>query len=97
MVKPRQLINTTDEVQYQDGSIVSKELVKGNAGGVTLFAFDKGQGLSEYTVPFDVLVYVLDGQDQITIDGEVFNPRLVSSSSCLPINCILLKQRSGLR
>lgn len=58
-------------VDYQDGSVVSKELIKKEKGTVTLFAFGKGQGLSEHTVPFDAFVYLIDGKAEITIDGKV--------------------------
>ena len=57
-------------IEYQDGAVVSKEIIKKNTGTVTLFAFDKGQGLSEHTAPFDALVYVLDGKVEITISGK---------------------------
>ena len=57
-------------VNYQDGSIVSKEIIKGEKGTVTLFAFDKGQGLSEHTAPFDALVYNLDGKTEVIIEGK---------------------------
>ena len=57
-------------VDYQDGAVVSKEVIKKEKGTVTLFAFDKGQGLSEHTAPFDALVYVLDGQVEIHIAGK---------------------------
>ncbi|MCG2711434.1 MAG: cupin domain-containing protein [Candidatus Omnitrophica bacterium] len=59
-------------VEYQDGSIVSKEIIKKESGTVTLFAFDKGQGLSEHTAPFDALVNVLDGQAEVKISGEPY-------------------------
>ncbi|MFA5255795.1 MAG: cupin domain-containing protein [Candidatus Omnitrophota bacterium] len=59
-------------VEYQDGSVVSKEIIKKESGTVTLFAFDKGQGLSEHTAPFDALVNVLDGQAQVRISGEPY-------------------------
>ncbi|MFC1819690.1 cupin domain-containing protein [Thermodesulfobacteriota bacterium] len=58
-----------DLVDYQGGSVVSKTLVKKDTGTVTLFAFDKGQGLSEHTAPFDAMVCVLDGKVEITISG----------------------------
>jgi len=57
-------------VNYQGGSIVSKEIIKGEKGTVTLFAFDKGQGLSEHTAPFDALVYNLDGKAEVIIEGQ---------------------------
>ena len=55
-------INPVDLLDYQKDSIVSKEIVNKKTGTVSLFAFDKGQGLSEHTAPFDAVVYVLDGQ-----------------------------------
>ncbi|MFA5786743.1 MAG: cupin domain-containing protein [Actinomycetota bacterium] len=63
--------NALELVAYQAGAVVSRELVKKKAGTVTVFAFDKGQGLSEHTAPFDALVQVLDGVAEITIGGAV--------------------------
>ncbi len=57
-------------IDYQQGSIVSKTLVDKPSGTVTFFAFDKGQGLSEHTAPFDALAYVIDGEAKITISGR---------------------------
>lgn len=57
-------------VDYADGSVVSKTLLKKDTGSLTLFAFDAGQGLSEHTAPFDAVVTILDGEAQITIGGE---------------------------
>ena len=57
-------------VDYQDGSIVSRMIVKGDAGSVTVFAFDAGQSLSEHTVPFDALLNVVDGESTVTIAGS---------------------------
>ena len=57
-------------VDYQESSVVSRTVIDEETGTVTLFAFDCGQGLSEHTAPFDALVYVLDGEAQITIAGE---------------------------
>lgn len=65
--------NLREMVQYQEGTIVSKEIMKKQNGTVTLFAFDKGQGLSEHTAPFDALVNVLDGQAEIVISGKSFD------------------------
>lgn len=61
-----------DLINYQDGSVVSKEIIKKEAGTVTLFAFDNGQGLSEHTAPFDALVNVIDGQAEVTISEKLF-------------------------
>jgi quercetin dioxygenase-like cupin family protein len=65
-----QAVKATDWVQYQNGSIVSREIVKKPTGTVTVFAFDAGQGLSEHTAPFDALVHVLDGEAEISIAGQ---------------------------
>lgn len=61
--------NLSSLVSYQPDSVISRELVKKPTGTVTLFAFDKGQGLSEHTTPFDALVFVFDGTAEITISG----------------------------
>lgn len=57
-------------VAYQDGAIVSREVIQKPTGTVTVFAFDRDQGLSEHTAPFDALVCILDGEAQIIIAGE---------------------------
>ena len=62
-------------LQYQDGSIVSRVMLKNKGGTVTLFAFDVGEGLSEHTAPFDALVVVTDGEAEIEIAGESFKLR----------------------
>ena len=58
-----------DLVAYQDGAVVSRVILKKGTGNVTLFAFDRGQELSEHTTPFDALVPVLDGAAEITVGG----------------------------
>ena len=57
-------------VDYQTGSVVSKTIIKKPTGTVTLFAFDKGEGLSEHTAPFDALVYLIDGEAEVIISGK---------------------------
>ena len=61
-----------DLVDYQKGSVVSRTVIDRKTGSVTLFAFDAGQGLSEHTVPYDALVYLLDGEAKIVISGKEF-------------------------
>ncbi len=56
-------------IAYQDGAVVSREILRKKTGTVTVFAFDKGQGLSEHTAPFDATVLCLDGELEATIDG----------------------------
>jgi quercetin dioxygenase-like cupin family protein len=60
----------TTLVQYQSESVVSKVLIKKETGNVTLFAFDKGQELSEHTAPFDALVQVIEGKVNVILDGK---------------------------
>lgn len=55
---------------YGEGAIVSRALMSGPTGTVTLFAFDAGQSLSEHTAPYDALVHVLDGEAQVTLGGQ---------------------------
>ena len=66
----KELINLVD---YQDGSVVSKQIIKRKVGTVTIFAFDEGEGLSEHTAPFDALVQVLDGAVRIKIAAEPYD------------------------
>ena len=62
--------NLIDLVNYQEGSVVSRTLIKKKTGTVTLFAFDQDQALSEHTAPFDAMVYILDGKAEIIISGN---------------------------
>jgi quercetin dioxygenase-like cupin family protein len=59
-----------DIVAYQEHSVVSREIIKKPSGTMTVFAFDKGEGLSEHTAPFDAAVYLLEGEAEIHIDGK---------------------------
>jgi quercetin dioxygenase-like cupin family protein len=74
MVKEQNLaakaLRLLDLIEYQDGAVVSREIISKKTGTVTLFAFDKGQGLSEHTAPYDALVNLLDGEADITISGK---------------------------
>jgi quercetin dioxygenase-like cupin family protein len=67
-------------VQYQPGAVVSRTLLKKEAGTVTAFAFDAGEGLSEHTAPFDALVLVVEGESEISIAGTRYH---VSSGQLL--------------
>jgi len=59
-------------IEHQDGSVVSREVISKKTGTVSIFAFDKGEGLSEHTAPFDALVICLDGVVQVTIEGHPY-------------------------
>jgi len=68
-----EVLSIATMVEYQEGSVVSRQITKEEGGNVTLFSFDEGQGLSEHTAPFDALVHVLDGQAEVSISGRSFN------------------------
>jgi quercetin dioxygenase-like cupin family protein len=65
-----QAVNLNDAIDYQEKSVVSQTILKTSGGTLTLFAFDKGQGLSEHTAPFDAMVQIVDGQAEIVIGGS---------------------------
>jgi quercetin dioxygenase-like cupin family protein len=69
MIKAK-AVKMAEAVKYQKGSIVSSEIIRKESGTVTVFAFDKGEGLSEHVAPYDALVYILDGRASITICGR---------------------------
>jgi len=62
-------------IDYQERSVVSRTILETETGTVTLFAFAKGQGLSEHTAPFDALVHLLDGEAEVTISGKSLQVR----------------------
>lgn len=67
-------------IDYQPDAVVSKTLIDKPGGTLTLFAFDKNQGLSEHTAPFDAMVYVYDGRALVTISGKEFT---LDSGDCI--------------
>lgn len=75
-----QKLSLLELVTYQEGSVVSRQMTKAEAGNVTLFAFDAGQELSEHTAPFDALVHVLEGEAEIRISGQ---PYLLSAGEAI--------------
>ena len=78
-------IKLNDLVGYQGDAVVSKTIIDKNAGYVTLFSFDKEQGLSEHTTPFDALVYIFDGEAEVTISGK-FNRLKEGEMIIMPAN-----------
>ena len=65
-----EVLDASSLVEYAKGSVVSRTLIKRDTGSTTVFAFDKGEGLSEHSAPFDVLVHVLDGEAEIKVGGQ---------------------------
>ena len=68
-----EVLHMAELVAYQEGSVVSRQITKAEAGNVTLFAFEQDQELSEHTAPFDALVHVLEGEAEIRISGQPFH------------------------
>ena len=62
-----------DSINYQNGGIVSKQIIKKTNGNITLFAFDKDESLTEHTSPFDAVVYMVEGEMEIKIGGNPYN------------------------
>jgi quercetin dioxygenase-like cupin family protein len=67
-----EILHIAEMVNYQEGSVVSRQITKADTGNVTLFAFDKEQGLSEHTAPFDALVHILEGEAEVRISGTPY-------------------------
>lgn len=67
------IVRFKDEVGYQQGAIVSKTITKNKSGNVSLFAFSKGEALSEHTAAFDAMIQVLEGRAQILINREPYD------------------------
>jgi quercetin dioxygenase-like cupin family protein len=67
---PARALGLAELIQYSAGSVVSRTIHKSPAGTITLFAFDKGEGLSEHSAPYDAYVQVLEGAADLTIGGE---------------------------
>ncbi len=71
-VPKSEILDLTGLVEYQNGAVVSRQVVKSAGGNVTMFAFDEGQELSQHTAPFDAMVHILDGEAEINISGQLF-------------------------
>ena len=65
-----QVLPKAGMVGVQPGAVVSRTVISKPAGTVTLFAFDQGQGLSTHSAPYDAMVWILEGEAEITIDGK---------------------------
>lgn len=79
------VLDISASVEYSDGGIISKQVLKNEVGNITLFSFDQGQGLSEHTAPFDAFVQILEGEAEIRIGGQ---PLLLKAgrSAIMPAN-----------
>lgn len=66
------IFSMDDSIEYTSGGVISKQIMRSKAGNVTLFSFDKGQGLTEHSASYDALVQVLDGEVEIKIDSKPY-------------------------
>jgi quercetin dioxygenase-like cupin family protein len=67
-----QVLTLKESISIQAGSVVSREIIKNDGGTITLFAFDKGQGLSEHKTPYEAVAQIIEGRAQITVGGELY-------------------------
>ncbi|GAB3422148.1 cupin domain-containing protein [Niabella aquatica] len=74
-----------EAIEYTQGGVISKQVTKSKAGNITLFSFDKEQGLSEHTAAYDAVVQILDGEAEITINGKLYQLRK-GNSIIMPAN-----------
>lgn len=79
------VLNMTDMVDYSEGGVVSKQVLKNEAGNITLFSFDEGQGLNEHTAPFDAVVQIIDGEVEVKIGSKLLK-LIVGQSVIMPAN-----------
>lgn len=78
--EPAKPFSLENSIEYSSGGVISKQVIKKQWGNVTLFSFDKEQGLTEHTSPFDAMVHILDGEAEIRIDGQ---PHQLKKGDCI--------------
>jgi len=79
------VFSAVDSIDYSANAVVSKTILKKPAGNISLFSFDKGEGLAEHSSPHEAFVYILDGAAEITVGGKSQNVRQ-NESIILPAN-----------
>lgn len=79
-IESAQTFHPAESVEYAGQSVVSKTIVKKPTGNITLFAFDRGEGLAEHSSPHEALVQILDGKAEIVIGGQ---PHLLETGQCI--------------
>ncbi len=79
------IFSLEEVIEYTQGGVISKQVNKSKAGNITLFSFDKDQGLSEHTATYDVVVQILDGKAEITINGKLYQLKK-GNSIIIPAN-----------
>ncbi|MCA9399248.1 MAG: cupin domain-containing protein [Candidatus Omnitrophica bacterium] len=64
------VLSVKELIDYQDGAIVSRGIIGEKFGKVLIFAFDKGEELSDHTSPYDALAYIIEGETEISVRGK---------------------------
>ena len=80
-----QVYKLSSLIAYSKDSVVSKTLINKDSGTITLFSFDKDQGLSEHKAPYDALVYIIKGDMLIGIEENNFTVK-TGETILLPAN-----------
>ncbi len=66
------VIKLNNEIEFQENSIVSKQIIKKPAGNITLFAFWEKEELTKHSSPYDAFVQILEGEMEIEIGDDKF-------------------------
>jgi quercetin dioxygenase-like cupin family protein len=74
------IFSFNESVDYSEGGIVSKTVLKKQTGNISLFSFAKGEALSEHTAPFDAMIQVVDGKGEVIIGGKSF---ILETGQCI--------------
>lgn len=74
-IDKKQVIALASVADYIEGGIARQEILRSETGSVTVLSFDAGQGLGTHTAQFEVMIQILDGEGEFTIEGEVFHPK----------------------
>ncbi len=81
------VISLRDLIQYQDGTVASRMIINRKAGSITLFSFDRGEGISEHTAPFDAVITILEGESEVLVGSEIHRMK-EGDSLILPANIL---------
>lgn len=59
-IEKKKILDLKEQVQYQEGQVVSKTLVQNDMVSVTIFSFDKNEEISTHSSGGDAMVTVLE-------------------------------------
>lgn len=70
-IEKQKVLHMAEQVDYQDGQIISRTLVQNSKLSMTLFAFEKDEEISTHAAGGDAMVTVLEGIGRFTVGGEL--------------------------